>query len=1130
MDWTQNKPRWNRPIQDKLESIKQLTAPKTEKELKSFLGAIQYLSKYIENLSSHTDFLRQLLKKNNPWDWTNEHSEAFDQIKEKITKIPCLAHYNTSYPNVLTTDASTKGLGATLWQEQPDKTLKPIAFASRFLSDTEKRYAINELELLAVVWGLEHFRLYIYGKPIKLLTDHQALEPLIKRNRSNKTYSARLTRWLDRLAHFDININHIAGKHLALTDYLSRNPVMKAESEDLYDEEYVINNIIPLYWFVAKNGSINDQRRKELDETNQSRKNETKEEQLINTNGVRTNKQANSAHTLRERNSLTPHISINSVANQKSIESKNMQVNSILLEELERTDKSAETQELIRRYKEITKPGGYRRSAGKWKRYHEPKSLRPEKLILEEKLWALIKKESGQTDFNPNDPRDFVGGFIPREYNNPTEQQKRQARDDSSEEEAPSELGVPAINWTKYAGCKTVRYIKMGNAPIVKSPDGQDWKVDQTVRDVEKNFSTDLHLLTKETCNDPTLLKTLVCLERQQPEEIPEDYKIFKNKLSTRFGLVFFEDNIVVPKGLRTTIITLLHKGHPAINKMSLASKGFWWPRIIESIQKKCEECVPCRMSGKNIKPDLPLTEKNKLEDLKEPNEEIQLDFIGPMRNKHQKFYILLAIDRYSKWPTASMCRTPDGRTVIKFIKQLVMVHGTPKTIRTDKGTAFTSKLFQNYCTSKYIKIKYGTPYLHTATGLVERGVRTLKELMLTNLKDNKSMNESLDLALEVMRMTPHTRLKKSAFELHFGRKPNTEINNLLGNNLNKCISAQPDTLQVYSFTNSEITADILPMKQARRTAKDPVSKEYPFQFLEKNHSKGKFDSKYQEKPQTAISGTNHTVTTQDNRIIHRKLISKPLKYFFQDNSKRGKGPRRPDGTFRSTTANEYDNNETEETAKQTSRDKTPERVGTEEILTPNEIKTSPNWGHKSPGIGRARRTLIRNRPKNPFIPEPGCSKAPITRPNFLSREDLNNFITKENDEDGSINLSEILENLDNSRGGEIESEITNEPDININKPKKNNSDSNEIETRIEGIPERRSKRLTKTSPIIRLNNPIITEYRKRDKQHWRNIGEQSRNGRRNGDEPVNGHASPMQPINEEEQNSITESENLNGT
>ena len=59
---------------------------------------------------------------------------------------------------------------------------------------------MNELELLAVAWGLEHFRQYIYGQPIKLLTDHQALEPLLKRIRSNKTYSARLTRWLDHIS------------------------------------------------------------------------------------------------------------------------------------------------------------------------------------------------------------------------------------------------------------------------------------------------------------------------------------------------------------------------------------------------------------------------------------------------------------------------------------------------------------------------------------------------------------------------------------------------------------------------------------------------------------------------------------------------------------------------------------------------------------------------------------------------------------------------------------------------------------------------------------------------------------------------------------------------------------------
>ena len=126
-------------------------------------------------------------------------------------------------------------------EKQDDGNIKPIVYGSRYLNDTEKNYSIGELELLAVVWGLEKFRFHLYGKKVYLFTDHQALKPLRKRNRCNKQYSARLTRWLDRLAHFDIAIQLIAGTNLKFTDYLSRNPVEGATPEDNYDEEYVIN-------------------------------------------------------------------------------------------------------------------------------------------------------------------------------------------------------------------------------------------------------------------------------------------------------------------------------------------------------------------------------------------------------------------------------------------------------------------------------------------------------------------------------------------------------------------------------------------------------------------------------------------------------------------------------------------------------------------------------------------------------------------------------------------------------------------------------------------------------------------------------------------------------------------------
>ena len=250
-----------------------------------------------------------------------------------------------------------------------------------------------------------------------------------------------------------------------------------------------------------------------------------------------------------------------------------------------------------------------------------------------------------------------------------------------------------------------------------------------------------------------------------------------------------------MPANLRTTVISLLHKGHPAINKMTIAAKHFWWSKLTEAIQRKCDSCILCKLSGKNLKPNLPKTEQNHLPPLNSPNEEIQLDFIGPITEENRRFYILLSIDRYSKWP--------DGETSVKFLQQYIQLNGIPKTIRTAKASAFTGRFFREFCKKNYISIIYGTPYIHTPTGQVERGVRTLKENLLTNIKAGEPFGKTLDLALYVMRTLPHTRLKKSAFELHFGREPNTELSNMLNLNEIKNLTnnhsflAKPETLQV---------------------------------------------------------------------------------------------------------------------------------------------------------------------------------------------------------------------------------------------------------------------------------------------------------------------------------------------
>ena len=121
-----------KPNKEKVKVILDLKHPENPKPLKSFLGTIQHLAKFLPRLSERTDKLRKLLKKNTEWKWETEQQNDFETIKKMLTEEPPLAHYAKDKDNIVATDASKTGLGITLWQKQADGELKPIAFGSRF--------------------------------------------------------------------------------------------------------------------------------------------------------------------------------------------------------------------------------------------------------------------------------------------------------------------------------------------------------------------------------------------------------------------------------------------------------------------------------------------------------------------------------------------------------------------------------------------------------------------------------------------------------------------------------------------------------------------------------------------------------------------------------------------------------------------------------------------------------------------------------------------------------------------------------------------------------------------------------------------------------------------------------------
>ena len=102
--------------------------------------------------------------------------------------------------------------------------LHTVAFASHSLNSVEDRYSFNEPELLGEIWSTEHFKYYLYGNSFTDITDHRALLSLMREKRANKSYNSRLTRWVDRLLHFDFSIDHLPGTKMGLVDYISREP------------------------------------------------------------------------------------------------------------------------------------------------------------------------------------------------------------------------------------------------------------------------------------------------------------------------------------------------------------------------------------------------------------------------------------------------------------------------------------------------------------------------------------------------------------------------------------------------------------------------------------------------------------------------------------------------------------------------------------------------------------------------------------------------------------------------------------------------------------------------------------------------------------------------------------------
>ena len=221
-----------KPNPKKVEAIRVIKPPKSQTQMRRFLGMSGFYRKFIPNYATRARCLYAMTKKNKSWKWGEEEQAAFEDLKNALTSDSLLLYPDFSKSFVVTTDASDIGLGATLSQEDSEGNLRPVAYAAKLFNSAQRNYSTLDRELAGIVYACLHWRVYLEGRAFLIRTDHAPLKYILN-PRSKLT--PRQVRWAADLREFDFHVEHVKGKDNIVPDALSRLEGKPYEKDDLED-------------------------------------------------------------------------------------------------------------------------------------------------------------------------------------------------------------------------------------------------------------------------------------------------------------------------------------------------------------------------------------------------------------------------------------------------------------------------------------------------------------------------------------------------------------------------------------------------------------------------------------------------------------------------------------------------------------------------------------------------------------------------------------------------------------------------------------------------------------------------------------------------------------------------------
>ena len=332
-------------------------------------------------------------------------------------------------------------------------------------------------------------------------------------------------------------------------------------------------------------------------------------------------------------------------------------------------------------------------------------------------------------------------------------------------------------------------------------------------------------------------------------------------------GVILRGTRIVIPADLQSRIVKLAHTGHQGVAKTkALLRQHAWFPNMDKAVKDEIDACLPCQVNGPTNPPEPLLTPEMP----KGPWQTIHADFYGPLRTGQ---YVLVLIDKYSRYPEAEIIKSTSAKTVIPKLDAIFARHGIPYTLKSDNGPPFNSNELKEYLTKLGVKHETSTPDWPQGNSEAEAFMKPLGKAVKTARAENRNWVQELSRFLLSYRTTPHSSTNVPPSQLLFNRSVRGALPML-----------NPKD-QVLNRHNEAKTNDTRAKTKGREYANQrrhakPSNLQVGDKVVLKQRKRNKFTTKYELEPYTIIEhkGTKIVAENQNHTVTRNASFFKKIK------------------------------------------------------------------------------------------------------------------------------------------------------------------------------------------------------------------------------------------------------------